>query len=61
MSDSQPSTRMLRAEALHWAGKTTAALAMLDGVRREAEADPRLEYLYGRLCCNFAWPALVGW
>jgi tetratricopeptide (TPR) repeat protein len=47
VSDSQPATRMLRAEALHWAGKQAAALTMLDGVRKEAAADPRLEYLYG--------------
>ena len=47
VSDSHPATRMLRAEALHWAGKDAAALAMLDGVEKEAAADPRLEYLYG--------------
>ena len=61
VSDSQPSTRMLRAEALHWAGKTTAALAMLDGVRTEAEADPRLEYLYGMTCARIgAYDRAVG-
>ena len=52
VSDSQPSTRMLRAEGLHWAGKTAAALTMLDGVRKDAEADPRLEYLYGMTCAR---------
>jgi tetratricopeptide (TPR) repeat protein len=52
VTDSQPATRMLRAEALHWAGKPAAALAMLDGVRREAAADPRLEYLYGITCAR---------
>ncbi len=50
--DSQPATRMLRAEALHWAGKPAAALAMLDGVEREAAAEPRLEYLYGITCAR---------
>ena len=52
VDDSQPATRMLRAEALHWAGKTAAAMAMLDGVQKEAEADPRLEYLYGMTCAR---------
>jgi len=52
VDDSQPATRMLRAEALHWAGKTAPARAMLDGVQKEAEADPRLEYLYGLTCAR---------
>ena len=52
VTDSQPAIRMLRAEALHWAGKHAAALAMLDGVRKEAEADPQLEYLYGLTCAR---------
>ena len=52
VNDSQPSTRMLRAEALHWAGRTAAALAMLDGVQKDAEADPRLEYAYGMTCAR---------
>ena len=52
VDDSQPATRMLRAEALHWAGKTAAAMAMLDGVQKEAEADPRLQYLYGMTCAR---------
>ena len=52
VSDAQPSTRMLRAEALYWAGKPAAARAMLDGVQREAATDPRLEYLYGLTCAR---------
>ncbi len=52
VNDSQPGTRMLRAEALQLAGKPAAALAMLDGVQREAAADPRLEYLYGMTCAR---------
>ena len=52
VSDSQPATRMLRAEAMHWAGKDAAALAMLDGVQKDAEADPRLHYLYGITCAR---------
>lgn len=52
VNDSQPATRMLRAEAMHWAGKPAAALAVLDGVLREASADPGLEYLYGLTCAR---------
>jgi tetratricopeptide (TPR) repeat protein len=52
VNDSQPATRMLRAEALHWAGKPAAALTVLDGVERDAAADPRLEYLYGITCAR---------
>jgi tetratricopeptide (TPR) repeat protein len=52
VNDAQPATRMLRAEALHWAGKPAAAVTMLDGVKREAAADSRLEYLYGITCAR---------
>jgi len=52
VSDSQPSTRLLRAEALHWAGKTAAALALLDGMQKEAQADLSLEYLYAMTCAR---------
>ncbi len=52
VQDSQPAIRMLRAEALHWAGQPAAALTVLDGVEREAAADPRLEYLYGITCAR---------
>ena len=52
VTDSQPATRMLRAEALHWARKDAAALTMLNSVQAEARADPRLEYLYGITCAR---------
>ena len=52
VSDSQPATRLLRAEALHWAGKQAAALTMLDGLLKEAAADPRLGFLYGLTCAR---------
>jgi tetratricopeptide (TPR) repeat protein len=52
VADSEPATRMLRAEALHWAGNQAAALTMLDGLRKEAGADPRLGFLYGLTCAR---------
>ena len=52
VQDSRPAIRMLRAEALHWAGKSAEALTVLDGVQHEAAADPRLEYLYGITCAR---------
>ena len=42
VDDPQPAARLLRAEALHWAGNQGAALAMLDGLQKEAGADKRL-------------------
>ena len=38
----QPAVRLLRAEALHWAGKHDAALALLDSVQRAIGDDERL-------------------
>lgn len=52
VGDSQPDTRMLRAEALHWAGKQAAALALLDGLRNEVAGDQRLGFLYGLTCAR---------
>ncbi|SPE34728.1 exported hypothetical protein [Candidatus Sulfopaludibacter sp. SbA6] len=52
VGDSQPTTNMLRAEALYWAGKQAAALTMLDGLRKEAASDPRLGFLYGLTCAR---------
>jgi len=52
VADSQPNARLLRAEALHWAGKQTEALTMLDGLLKEAGADPRLGFLYGLTCAR---------
>ncbi|HEY2015040.1 MAG TPA: tetratricopeptide repeat protein [Bryobacteraceae bacterium] len=52
VSNPDPASRMLRAEALHWSGKPAEALAALDGVQKEAAADPRLEYLYGITCAH---------
>jgi len=52
VSDSQFAIRMLRAEAMYWAGKHAAAMAALDGLRKEAAADLRLGYLYGMTCAR---------
>jgi len=52
VTDSQPATRMLRAEALHWAGNQAAALSTLDGVQKEAAVDQRLGFLYGLTCAR---------
>jgi tetratricopeptide (TPR) repeat protein len=47
VNNSQPATRMLRAEAMHWSGKNAAALTMLDGLWKEIAQDPRLVFLQG--------------
>ena len=52
VGDSQPATRLLRAEALHWAGNQAAALTLLDGLRKDAAADQRLGFLYGLTCAR---------
>jgi tetratricopeptide (TPR) repeat protein len=52
VGDGQPATRMLRAEALHWAGNQIAALNMLEGIREEVAADPRLGFQYGLTCAR---------
>ena len=52
VTDAQPATRMLHAEALHWAGNHAASLAELNAAWRESAADPRLAYLYGMTCAR---------
>lgn len=52
VGDSGPTIRMLRAEALHWAGNQAAALTMLDGLLKEAASDQRLGFLYGLTCAR---------
>lgn len=52
VSDNSPETRMLRAEAAHWAGKSPEARAMLDALQRDTAADVRLEYLFGLTCAR---------
>ena len=52
VTDSQFPIRMLRAEALYWAGKHAAALTALDALEKEAASDSRLGYLYGMTCAR---------
>jgi tetratricopeptide (TPR) repeat protein len=52
VADGEAATSMLRAEALHWAGKPVAALAILDGLQKETAGDPRLAFLYGLTCAR---------
>ena len=51
-ADTQPAVRMLHAEALHWAGKHDAALAVLDTVQPTIGDDERLMFLYGVTCAR---------
>ncbi len=50
VDDPQPAVRLLRAEALHWAGKPAEALTLLDGVQKQIAGDQRLLFLYGLTC-----------
>jgi Flp pilus assembly protein TadD len=52
VTDQQPATRMLRAEALHLAGKQAAALAILEELQKERGTDPALIYLFGITCAR---------
>ena len=52
VNDPQPPVRLLRAEALHWAGKRAEALALLDAAQKEIGGDPRLVFLYGLTCAR---------
>src|SRR3981081_715095 len=43
VKDSAPAVSLLRAEALHSAGKQAAALAILNGLVKDAAQDPRVQ------------------
>ena len=47
VKDANPAVDLLRAEALHWAGKRTAAVTMLEGMEKKANGDPRILFLLG--------------
>jgi len=47
VKDADPGVRLLRAEALHWAGNSPAARIALDGVEKDAHGDPRVLFLVG--------------
>jgi len=46
---SDPAVRLLRAEATYWAGKRDAAVKLLGGLEKEANADPRILFTLGRV------------
>ncbi len=48
----EPTVRLLRAEAMHWSGNASAALATLDAVQKEIGGDERLVFLYGLTCAR---------
>ena len=52
VKDSAPAVSLLRAEALHWAGKRAAAVAILDGLEKEADKDPRVQFAFGVTCAR---------
>ena len=47
VNGAEPAVRLLRAEALHWAGKREAALAAMNALVREAGSDPRTLFTLG--------------
>ncbi len=47
VKDTSPAVSMLRAEAMHLAGKTAAAAALLDAVQKAAGNDPRVLFTLG--------------
>ena len=50
VKQADPQLLLLRAEALHWAGRNSEALAALETAERQSEGDPRLLYLLGLAC-----------
>jgi len=47
VKESDPPVLLLRAEALHWAGRTAESTALLDRVAKESSGDPRVLFLLG--------------
>lgn len=52
VKDSGPAVSLLRAEASHWAGKQSAALAILDNLEKKAGGDPRVLFTLGLSCAR---------
>ena len=50
VKEADPSVLLLRAEALHWAGQTSASRAILDALDGQVAGDPRLLYMLGLSC-----------
>jgi tetratricopeptide (TPR) repeat protein len=49
-----PQVLLLRAEGLHWAGRETESLSMLDRAAKESPGNPRLLFLLGLSCARLA-------
>lgn len=54
VKESDPLILLVRAEALHWAGRHTASIAMLNDAEKSASGDPGLLYLVGLSCARLA-------
>jgi tetratricopeptide (TPR) repeat protein len=54
VKESDPTVLLLRAEALHWAGRPTESLTILDNMQHATKADPRLLLLLGLSCARLA-------
>jgi tetratricopeptide (TPR) repeat protein len=52
--ESDPAVLLLRAEALHWAGRPAESLTILEKLQKEAKADPHLLFLLGLSCARLA-------
>jgi tetratricopeptide (TPR) repeat protein len=50
IKDQNPAIRLLRGEAMYYAGDGPGALAILDGVEKESQADLRLLFALGLTC-----------
>jgi tetratricopeptide (TPR) repeat protein len=54
VKESDPVVLLLRAEALHWAGKPAASLTILENLQKQAQGDSRLLFLLGVSCARLA-------
>ena len=54
VKEADPPVLLLRAEALHWAGRKAESLAILDRAAKESSGNPRLLFLLGLSCARLA-------
>jgi len=52
VEDTGPAVSLLRAEALHWAGKRAEARSILEDIERQAGGDPRVLFTLGVTCAR---------